>query len=68
MGCMLLAPATFIHVTDPPIVLRDGDSLVGQHIVMGGATYGRVLFAEHGPAVIVEGRDVFIGFCHIECI
>ncbi len=34
----------YIHITDSPIVLRDGEQLIGEHIIGGGSTYGRILF------------------------
>jgi hypothetical protein len=56
-------PRRFIHVTDPPIVLGDGESLIGQHVTGGGATYGRVLFVGriHGMTLVeVRGHGVSI--------
>jgi len=57
----------WIHVTDPPIRLRDGDQLIGQHIIGGGALYGRVLFTEH---LLVEacGTGILIQDCMFEPI
>jgi len=56
---------TFIHVTDPPVCLTDGQALVGQRLVGGGALYGRVLFTEH-VLVNVVGRYVLIQDCVFE--
>ena len=57
-----------IHVTDAPIMLRDGDRLVGKHIVLGGSTFGRVLFTEPPIAILVVGQNVRIEHCIIEAL
>lgn len=57
---------TYIHVTDAPIILRDGDSLIDQHVIGGGSRYGRILF----DLVLVEvaGEGVTITDNHFEVI
>lgn len=54
------------HVTDPSVVLGSGESLCDTHIVQGGTTVGRVLFARRDPSVLVTGWHVRIADCHIE--
>lgn len=50
-----------IHVTDPPIRLRKGESFIGHRVIIGAATYGRVLFTI-ASALECEGEN-YIANC-----
>ena len=63
----LSMPTHFIHITDPPLYLNSGESLIGHRFICGGATYGRVLFTDHCACELCAGaRDVLIKDCAIE--
>lgn len=52
---------------DSPLVLRDGERLIGVHIIQGGSgAYGRFLFTTEGPVVQVIGHHVLIKDCILE--
>lgn len=60
-------PKIGIGPMDASIVLQDGASLIGKHIVIGGAMYGRFLFTEIEPAVRGLGtQQVTITHCVFE--
>lgn len=51
---------------DLPIILNEGEKLLGVHVKAGGAGYGRVLFAKPEPMVLVLGNNVEIADCYFE--
>ena len=46
---------TYVGLTDGPVTLSGGMSLRDATVIVQGPQPGRVLFAESGPAVLVEG-------------
>jgi hypothetical protein len=65
---MAKRPIIGIHIaTGVPIELSSHDRLIGKHVIVGGALYGRILFAQPlKNAVTAEGHDIEIKHCIIE--
>jgi hypothetical protein len=54
---------------DLPVRLGSGGRCVGNHIVVGGSYYGRVLFTERPTAIECSGsRDMYIAHNIIEIL
>jgi len=51
---------------DPAITLGDNESLSRLHVRRGGSLYGRVLFTEVEPMVLIEGQKVTVSHCIFE--
>lgn len=51
---------------DAGITLGDGETLKAVHVIRGGSTYGRVLFTDTEPMVLVTGNGVTVSHCVFE--
>ena len=55
----------YVHLSDPPLVLHDGEVLRGRRFVLGGASYGRMLFTRP-TAIEIHGSQVRVEDCVFE--
>lgn len=46
---------------DPAITLRSHEALEGCRVIRGGSYYGRILFTEVDPCVVVDAGAVMVG-------
>lgn len=56
-----------IAITNGPLVLRDGATLVNTRVIAETPAFGRIIFAEPtSPLVLVVGSGVTITGCHFD--
>lgn len=59
-----------IAITDPPLQPESGQTLEDLRILVQASSYGRILFAERQPGILIGGhvRNVTVRNCELVCV